>query len=157
MEKYRVCLFLAHWTPVGLHPQPKARPLLRACSSPWRSKLLPSAQPKWLRTAEEISLRKNVLALLTPLHVLTSTQAWDSNTGVLLPLAAPPFLSTGSSTVPSSSPHKGDKSETAPAGNNTHLYWNLTLWCCWCIISFFSPPNPNSYTSEMQHYQPTQK
>lgn len=53
--------------------------------------------------------------------------------------------------------HKGDKSETAPAGYNTHLYGNLTLWCFWCIVSFFSPPNPNSYTSEMQHYQPMQK
>lgn len=133
---------------------PKARPLLRACSSPWRSKLLPCAQPKWLQMAKEISPRKKVQLCQLHCHGLTSTQAWESNTRVLLPLTAPPFLSTGPSTVPTP---QGRQAETAPAGYNTHLYWNLTLWCLWCIISFFSPPNPNSYTSQMWHYQPIPK
>lgn len=80
--------------------RPKARPLLRACSSAWRSELLPSAQPKWLRMAKEISPRKKAQLCQLHCHVLTSTQAWESNTRVLPPLTAPPFLSTGPSTVP---------------------------------------------------------
>lgn len=77
---------------------PKARPLLRACSSPWRSKLLPSAQPK--RMAKEISPRKKVQLCQLHCHILPSHETWESNTGVLLPLTAPPFLSTRPSTVP---------------------------------------------------------
>lgn len=57
-------------------------------------------------------------------HVLTSTQARESNTRVLLPLQ--PLHSypqdQAQSLAPSSSPHKGDEPETAPAGYNTHLH-----------------------------------
>lgn len=142
--------------------RPKARPLLRACSSAWRSELLPSAQPKWLRMAKEILPRKKAQLCQLHCHVLTSTQAWESNTRVLPPLTAPPFLSTGPSTVPRPTipTPRGRQVRDCPCclqHPTTTNYWNLTLWCLWCIISFFPPPNPNSYMSEMWHYQPIPK
>lgn len=46
------------WGLLPALPWPKAGPLLRACSSLWRSKLLPSAQPKWLQMAGDFTKEK---------------------------------------------------------------------------------------------------
>lgn len=77
-------------------PWPKAGPLLRACSSLWRSKLFPSAQPKWLQLARDFTKEKrsgfaNSTATSSPPHRHGEEHQSAS------PLAAPPFLSTGPS------------------------------------------------------------
>lgn len=147
--------------PVGLHPVlpwPKARPLLRACSSAWRSELLPSAQPKWLWTAKEISPAEKLLALPIPLprpHLHTgmgeehySASSPDSPTI--------PVHRTKHSALPHH-PHPTRETSQRLLLATTPIFTETWLWCFWHIISSFSPPNPNSYMSEMLHYQPMQK
>lgn len=125
--------------------RPKARPLLRACSSPWRSELLPSAQPKWLRMAKEISPRKkhnfaNSTATSSPPHrhgraTLECFLPWQ-------PLHSYPQGQAQSLDSPSPR-HEGDKSETAPAAYNTLQQLTTETWLCAAFgASFPSSPLP---------------
>lgn len=76
----------------GLRQDPCSGPVAASEGQNFSPVLSPSDY-KW----QEISPRKNVLALPTPLPRPHLHTGMGRNTRVLLPLAAPPFLSTGPS------------------------------------------------------------
>lgn len=91
-------------------------------------------------TEKEISPRKNILANFTAAsspphrHRRATLECFFPYS----PLHSYP-QNQAQSLALSSSPHKGDKPETAPAGCNTHLYWNL---CGAFNASFLYSPLP---------------
>lgn len=129
----------------------EGKTLAQGLHSPWKSKLLPSAQPEWLRRVKEVLLRKKSTSFANSVSVFSPLRGYGrealvcfSRLGLLAPRSHPQDQARALGPTTLLPPSRAVRH--APVG--CHTDWNMTSWGLPRTMFFCSPLNTNSYTSE---------